>query len=107
MLVILTRCFCVISCQNTPFFSAFDKMSNFDHNTSYTRSDVKTNSFTLIDGILLSNSLAPLVTDVRIINAGDNVSDHLPVEIDIKVALSVINLSSKKVLPYVNSSKLS
>ena len=44
--------------------SAFDLMTNFDPLTCYTRSDAKTNSFTLIDGILISTSLVSRVRDV-------------------------------------------
>ena len=87
--------------------SAFDRMTNFDPNTFYTRSDPKTNSFTLIDGILISESLAPLVSDVRISDFGDNVSDHRPVEIDLHFVLEEISLSKCKLNPTVNWSKVS
>ena len=88
-------------------FSAFDKLNGFDPCTHYTRSDPKTNSYTLIDGILLSKSLSSRVTDVRIVESGDNVSDHLPVEIDISLNLGVMIPVSKKPRPFINWSKLS
>ena len=58
------------------FFSAFDLMPSFDPTADYTRSDAKTNSYTLLDGILLSKPLAPLVSNVRIVDNDDNVSDQ-------------------------------
>ena len=87
--------------------SAFDRMTNFDPITCYTRSDPETNSFTLIDGILISQTLAPLVNDVRISDFGDNVSDHRPVEIDLHIELEEISLSRPRLTPTVNWSKLS
>ena len=71
-------------------FSAFDKMDNFDPNSDFTRSDVKTGSYTLIDGILLSQSLLNLISNVRISDYGDNVSDHRPVELDLLISLTEI-----------------
>ena len=53
-----------------PIFSTFDLMPNFDKNVSYTRSDPKTNSFTLIDGILASESLRGCISNVRISDSG-------------------------------------
>ena len=47
-------------------FSAFDLVPNFDPSANFTRCDLKTNSFTLIDGILLSDSLRDLVSNVRV-----------------------------------------
>ena len=88
-------------------FSAFDMMSSFDPCSYYTRSDPKTNSFTLIDGILLSKSLASIVVDVRISDFGDNVSDHRPVEIDLEVILTELTITPRGIKPFVNWSNLS
>ena len=41
--------------------SSFDFSPDFDHNNSYTRFDIKRNSYTLIDSILLSRSLSDIV----------------------------------------------
>ena len=77
--------------------SAFDLIPSFDHRHSYTRSDVKTNSFTLIDGILVSESLTDRISNVRISHCGENVSDHSPVELDIDLSLSGVTL--KRTIP--------
>ena len=88
-------------------FSAFDLVPNFDPNSDFTRSDPKTNSFSLIDGILLSGSLRGKIANVRISDYGDNISDHRPVELDLKVSLSEILVEKKRACPTVNWSKLS
>ena len=86
--------------------SAFDLLPNFDPSNNYTRCNVKTNSYTLIDGILLSQSLSNIITDVRISHSGDNLSDHSPVEIDINLSLSEVKTSRKIVRPCVMWNKL-
>ena len=78
--------------------STFDSMPGFNSHTSFTRSDVKTNSFTLIDGILISRNLLPTISNVRISNNGGNVSDHVPVEIDISVDISELILKPERKL---------
>ena len=88
-------------------FSTFDLMSGFDHTTFYTRSDTKTNSFTLIDGILASESLRDSISNVRISDYGENVSDHRPVELDIDLDVTETFIKQKKIFPTVNWSKLS
>ena len=40
--------------QRFSLFSAYDLMPNFDPTINYTRCDVKSNSYTLINGILVS-----------------------------------------------------
>ena len=87
--------------------SAFDLMQGFDPGSNFTRCEHKTNSFTLIDGILLSNSLVSHVANVRISSYGDNVSDHLPVEIDLNVFLSEVSIDKKRSIPVVVWDKLS
>ena len=86
--------------------SAFDLKPNFDPSDNYTRCNVKTNSYTLIDGILLSRSLTSLVSDVRILHHGDNLSDHSPVEIDISLALTETEIPLKKFQPCILWKKL-
>ena len=87
--------------------SSFDLMPNFDSGSTYTRFDKKQNSYTLIDGILLSNELVPLVDNIRVSHYGNNVSDHLPVELDLHVSVTESYVGKRKTLPYVNWKKLS
>ena len=87
--------------------SAFDLMPGFQSGTNFTRSDLKTNSFTLIDGILISDNLSHYVSNVRISDYGNNVSDHCPVELDLEAALDEIRLEKKFPKPTVNWAKLS
>ena len=85
--------------------STFETTPNFDLN-SFTRYDTKTNSYTLIDGILISKDLVPMVDNVRISQYGDNVSDHLPVEIDLHLSFSTLHTKKIHSRPYVNWHKL-
>ena len=87
--------------------SAFGMDVNFDYDNSFTRFDVKTNSYTLIDGFLISSSLRDIVTDVRILSRGDNLSDHCPVELDIEVHITESHYMKPKLAPYINWKKLS
>ena len=86
--------------------SSFELVDNFDHVAEFTRCDVKTGSYTLIDGILISRSLANHTSNIQILDLGDNVSDHRPVEIDLSISLCVIPLESKRQISTVNWSKL-
>ena len=85
---------------------ALNQSPAFDPSDSYTRFDLKTNSFTLIDGILISNSLKSRVSNVTIMHSADNVSDHLPVSLDIELEVCE-SFIEKIVQPhYVNWKKL-
>ena len=53
----------------------------------FTRFDTKRNSYTLIDGILLSKSLSHIVENCSILHPPLNVSDHLPIEITVNVEI--------------------
>ena len=70
-------------------FKALDLNCNFDFTNAWTRQDFKkqNSSRTLIDGILVSKNLIPLIENVRIGHYGDNVSDHCPVELNINLEL--------------------
>jgi hypothetical protein len=92
---------------NYSLFSAFDLCPDFDPFTSFTRSDVKLGSYTLIDGILLSDTLRSIVSNVCISDYGDNVSDHVPVELEISVDIAEIVVEPKKVPRVVIWDKLS
>ena len=65
--------------------SSFNFSPDFDPSRDYTRFDVKRNSYTLIDGILISESLSDKIQSCSIIHPHDNVSDHLPIELTINV----------------------
>ena len=82
-------------------------MNNFDPRTAYTRCDMKRNSFTLIDGILISESIAHIVKSSDILNPHDNVSDHLPVEIVICVDIVEFTCSKPTVTEYIPWTNLS
>ena len=68
--------------------SIFDLMPEFDIQTSFTRCDLKTNSFSLIDGVLVSRNLCDRISDVCIADYGDNLSDHRPIEFCLDVILN-------------------
>ena len=87
--------------------SSFECIDNFDPSNVFSRCDVKTNSFTLLDGILISRDLKPLVKNVRISHNGNNVSDHSPVELDLYTSIDEISVINKPAPLYVNWSKLS
>ena len=86
---------------------AFNLLPNFDHDSNYTRCNVKMNSYTLIDSILISESLSDIVSNVCIVHDGDNVSDHSPVEIDLQLNLSEIKIPKKVIKPCIMWNKLS
>ena len=79
-------------------FLRFDINADFDPDVAFTRSDAKTNSYTLINGTLISNELRDIVSDIRIVHQGDNLSDHCPVAVDINVKVSQ-SYFKKPVLP--------
>ena len=83
-------------------FLCFDINADFDPDIAFTRSDAKTNSYTLIDGILISNELRDIVSDIRIVHQGDNLSDHCPVEVDINVKVSQSYFKKPDLPQYVN-----
>ena len=70
--------------QKHDLISCFECVDNFDATTYYTRYD--TRSRTLIDGFVFSASLKEKVKCVEILQCGNNISDHLPVimEMDLK-----------------------
>ena len=93
--------------QRNNLISAFDLLPNFDPTVNYTRCDVKTNSYTLIDGILISNSLVDDVDGISISHRGDNVSDHSPVDISFKVQLELFPEQKKVDAEFIPWSSLS
>ena len=87
-------------------FSCYELAPDFDYESAFTRYDLKTRSYTLIDGILISEKLRQFVSNVRISLNGDNLSDHCPVELDITVALTESNIEKSKLPLYINWKKL-
>ena len=87
--------------------SGFDLKSDFDPAKNYTRFDLKRGSFTLIDGILFSQSLRSLVRSCSILDPPLNASDHLPVELVMDVNIEDICYSRSKVTNYIPWASLS
>ena len=56
--------------------------------------------------LYISESISNLVSNVRISDYGDNVSDHRPVEMDFSVSLSTVEVPMKKSVPAVLWHKL-
>ena len=93
--------------QRNGLISAFDLIPGFDPDSNYTRCDVKTNSYTLIDGVLLSDSIADIVDSVSIAHLGNNVSDHSPVDLTLKVRLELFPEQKKVNNEFIPWSSLS
>ena len=70
---------------NFDLVTNYSFISGFNENCDFTRFDTKRNSYTLIDGILFSQSLSHIIQNSQILHPPDNVSDHLPVEITISL----------------------
>ena len=92
--------------RNYDLLSAYDFIPNFDPLSNYTRCDVKTNSYTLIDNIIISRSLSDIVCDASIAHYGNNVSDHNPVELVISVDIDTFHESKKCYTEYIPWSSL-
>ena len=75
--------------QKHDLISCFDCVENFDATTYYTRSD--TRSRTLIDGFVFSSSLKDNVKSVDILQCGNNISDHLPVIMEMSLKTDTMN----------------
>ena len=71
--------------------SAYDFIPGFTPSSNFTRCDIATNSYTLIDGIFFSSSLSDIVKSASISHYGNNLSDHVPVEIVIDVVVELFN----------------
>ena len=72
--------------QKRNLISSYDLAAEFDPNTSWTRKGKGRDGaeyFSLIDFILISRSISPIVENVRISDYAENLSDHCPVEMDL------------------------
>ena len=87
--------------------STFDCDPSFDSQTAFTRNDAKTNSYSLLDGILISKALKSKVSRFCIRHNANNVSDHSSVELDMELIIQAANPEKAKQPLYVNWKKLS
>ena len=71
---------------------SFSLMDSFNIDSSYTRYDSRSKS--LLDYIFVSRDLTDCVSNVFIGEFHDNLSDHLPVEIELSLRLPIINTRS-------------
>ena len=86
---------------------SFSFCPGFNPDREYTRFDVKRNSYTLIDGILISKSLSHIISDCRILHPPTNVSDHLPIEITVDLELTDFFKDESTVSNFIPWSSLS
>ena len=70
---------------NHNLLCAYDMMTSFNKELSYTRCNLKQQSFTLLDYFFISKELEQFVEKVDILNCIGNLSDHLPVELSLSV----------------------
>ena len=82
-------------------------IDNFNPESAFTSFDTKRNSYTLIDGVLISRSLSSLVKSSSILNHHDNVSDHCPVEIVLTLQIDEFSYPKPKATEYIPWSNLS
>ena len=87
--------------------SSFDFIPGFCPDSDFTRFDLKRGSYTLIDGILISKSLYSSVESSSILHPPLNVSDHLPVEIILRVEMGESQRGKSVVSNYIPWSTLS
>ena len=73
------------------FCSAYGLINNFDYSNEFTRSNDKSNSYSLLDYVFISPNLMPFVKEVEIVRSSLDLSDHCPVRVlfDIDVCQSV------------------
>ena len=72
---------------NYDLVNGFSFCPGFDPAQEFTRFDIKRKSYTLIDGILISKSLSHIIENCQIVHPPNNVSDHLPVELTVKLEI--------------------
>ena len=80
-------------------YCTYDSMSSFDIDSTYTRCNLKQNSFSLLDYVFVSRNLIPYINDVVIMDSGDVLSDHIPVRVSFNLIIESIDVSR----PYVPS----
>ena len=78
----------------------FDLIDSFDSNTSFTRTNYgAAGSGSLLDYVFVSHELREFTSDIMINNFSDNISDHLPVTINIELLVSVTKTDRVNYLP--------
>ena len=90
-------------------FCSYDLDPNFDSQTAWSRTGRRANgnSYTLLDYVIVSESLRNSVSNVAICHYPDNLSDHLPVTIDIELCVqSIGQKKSAYCAPSINWSKI-
>ena len=95
--------------QKRNLVSTFDSISTFDPLTSFSRIGRRRNmpdSHTLIDFILVSRRILPKVSNVRISDYADNLSDHFPVEMDLLVDLDIFEKTGGSVRKSIDWKKV-
>ena len=92
---------------NFDLVTNYSFINGFDMNHDYTRFDTKRGSFTLIDGILISRSLSYIIDNSEILHPPDNVSDHLPVEINVSLKITDFLKEESNVTNYIPWASLS
>ena len=80
---------------------SYDLDSNFDPQTAWSRTGRRKNgsSYTLLDYVMVSESLRNCVSNTEICHYPDNLSDHLPVTIDIELYLRNMDQKNSAYLP--------
>ena len=89
--------------------STYDTMNGFDPLSTWTRMGKRANgatSKTLIDYILVSRPLLSRINNVRVSEYPDNLSDHLPVEIDLRLDLDIFEYEKRQIPKCVNWKKV-
>ena len=88
--------------QENGLYCTFDSMNSFDPNSCYTRSNVKQNSFSLLDYIFISKNLTQHIVDVEIIDSGAVLSDHIPIRLSLDIDFTVKPVVPKSLPSVVN-----
>ena len=90
-------------------FCTYDLDPNFNSQTAWSRTGRRTNgnSYTLLDYVIVSESLRNSVSNVAICHYPDNLSDHLPVTIDLELCVQICGrINSAYRAPSINWSKI-
>ena len=69
-------------------YCCYDSMTAFNSCTTYTRFNLKQNSYSLLDYVFVSKSLSNHISKVNIIDSGAILSDHFPVHLSLSIDLT-------------------
>ena len=87
-------------------FCAYELMSSFSSNTSYTRCNVKQNSYSLLDYFFISQELIPFVDSIDILQSGFNLSDHLPIVLSLSIDVEINEIPNDSLPFLINWNKI-